>query len=95
MRLAIPVAASALWMAILAAQSATAPSVEINYPGSSANRYINLSLNGFLQHGLGVNDRGAPGEMAGILLASFLETAGWGKCRRTKYRTMVRLRMAV
>jgi hypothetical protein len=79
MQLATPLGASALWVSALLAQSTPAPSVEINYPGPSPNRYINLTLDGILPHGLAVNGQGASGEMAGILLARLIETAGWGQ----------------
>ena len=46
MQLAMPLAASALWVSALLAQSTAAPSVEINYPGPNPNRYINLTLDG-------------------------------------------------
>ncbi len=70
--------ASALWVASLFAQSASRPSVEINYPGLNANRYINITLDGFSQHGLAVDDQGASSEMIGSPLVQFMETAGWG-----------------
>jgi len=71
--------ASALFVAGLFAQATSRPSVEINYPGLNANRYINITLDGFSGHGLTVNDQGTPSEMFGTPLVQFMETAGWGK----------------
>jgi hypothetical protein len=74
-----PLVASALCVASLFAQSTSNPSVEINYPGLNANRYINITVDGFSEHGLTVNDQGVPSEMVGFPLVQFMETAGWGK----------------
>lgn len=79
MPFAKPFVASALCLASLFAQSASKPSMEINYPGLNPNRYINITLDGFSRHGLVVNDQGTPSETIGFPLVQFMETAGWGK----------------
>jgi hypothetical protein len=79
MQLIKPFAASALCAAGLFAQSISNPSLEINYPGLNANRYLNITVDRFSEHGLTVNDQGTPSEMIGTPLVQFMETAGWGK----------------
>jgi hypothetical protein len=84
MRFTKPFAASALCAAGLFAQSVSNRSLEINYPGLNSNRYINITLDGFSEHGLTVNDQGTPSEMFGFPLVKFMETAGWGKTPKDK-----------
>ena len=71
------VVASCVCIAGLCAQSASNPSVAINYPSLNANKFINITLDGYSQHGLTVNDRGTPSELVGTPLVQFMETAGW------------------
>src|ERR1017187_6391593 len=68
-----------LGAALLFAQSTSKPSVEINYPGLNPNRYINITLDGSGRHVFAASDKGTAGEMTGMPLAEFLETAGWGQ----------------
>ena len=77
MRFGKPFVASALCIASLYAQSTSNPSVAINYPSLNGNRYINITLDGYSEHGLTVDDQGTPREMVGTPLVQFMETAGW------------------
>jgi hypothetical protein len=70
-------AASAVCAAVLLGQPFWEPSIETNYPGVNANRYVNLTLEGFPRHGFAMQNHGTRCEMSGVLLAQFLETAGW------------------
>jgi hypothetical protein len=79
MQFAKPLVTSALCVAGLCAQAPSNPSVAVNYPGLNANRYINITLDRFSEHGLTVNDQGVPSEMVGFPLVQFMETAGWRK----------------
>jgi hypothetical protein len=70
-------AASAFCVAILPGQPSSEPSIETNYPGMNANRFVNLTLSGFPQHPFAMHSHGTRCEMSGVLFARFLEAAGW------------------
>jgi hypothetical protein len=81
-----------LCVASLFARPTSELSVEINYPGLNANRFINLTLGRFVQHDFAVTDQDTPTQMVGFLFAHLLETAGWGRLsedERSEYRVRI------
>ena len=80
-------------MALLAAQKPTAyPAISVNYPTLKGDRFVTLTLDGFQQHKLTVNEGGAPGHLTAVLLDDFLSRAGWNhlpEAEKSKYRVHV------
>lgn len=64
-------------MVAAAQKSGPAPAISVNYPTLRGDRFVTLTLDGFPQRKLSVNERGAAGQLIGILLDDFLARAGW------------------
>jgi hypothetical protein len=77
--LAIPLPLILLGPSVAAAAEKSGPSaaISVNYPTLKGDRFVTLTLDGFPQHKLSVGQRGATGELTGILLDDFLSRAGW------------------
>jgi hypothetical protein len=67
------------WNVAIAASGelAPAPAISVNYPTWKGDRFVTLTLNGFPQRNLSVNNVGGGVELTGIRLDDFLARAGW------------------
>ena len=58
-------------------QTAPMPSIPVNFPSRTAERFMSVGFDGFSLRRLNVNDHGAATQPLGLPLESFLRTAGW------------------